>query len=420
MTTAEQAEVIVGHRRRPGRRDPGDRVGTGARAERRTFTTTSPELVVRRPYLRRDGGGPGPERGAPDRAVRSRGPLPARLLPSPHPSGRHHGPPGRAHPRRPLVLHPVGGQRGRRQGDLPHELLASTPRAGRRVPAGGRTGHPPSGGHRGLRGAVPLRHPRARATPSNDRDGTYLSTRRCWFRTREPLPDDPAVHACVLAYFSDMTGAAFRPLSLGSVGHPHRHQPRPRPVVPPTLAGRRLEPVRSPRAGERGRSVDHPGHHARRGRHAAPEHGAGTAHPRARRADGAARDAALAAAAEREREASNERRGPMGLLEGQRAVVTGGGSGIGRATCRRMAEEGAQGRGLRRRRRLGRGHGQGDRRLLLRRRRGGCRGDAGGGRRGGGRAGWPVDHLQQRRHRPPSTSCTSSTRPSGTASCGST
>jgi meso-butanediol dehydrogenase/(S,S)-butanediol dehydrogenase/diacetyl reductase len=31
-----------------------------------------------------------------------------------------------------------------------------------------------------------------------------------------------------------------------------------------------------------------------------------------------------------------------GLLEGQRAVVTGGGSGIGRATARRMAEEGSQ------------------------------------------------------------------------------
>jgi len=32
----------------------------------------------------------------------------------------------------------------------------------------------------------------------------------------------------------------------------------------------------------------------------------------------------------------------MGLLEGQRAAVTGGASGIGRATCRRMAAEGAR------------------------------------------------------------------------------
>ena len=37
----------------------------------------------------------------------------------------------------------------------------------------------------------------------------------------------------------------------------------------------------------------------------------------------------------------------MGLLEGHKAVVTGGGSGIGRATCRRMAEEEAHVRGVR-------------------------------------------------------------------------
>ena len=32
----------------------------------------------------------------------------------------------------------------------------------------------------------------------------------------------------------------------------------------------------------------------------------------------------------------------MGLLDGTRAVVTGGASGIGAATVRRMAEEGAR------------------------------------------------------------------------------
>jgi acyl-CoA thioesterase-2 len=55
-------------------------------------------------------------------------------------------------------------------------------------------------------------------TTERREDGTYHSTRRCWFRTREQLPDDPAVHAGVLAYFSDMTGASFRPHSLGVWG----------------------------------------------------------------------------------------------------------------------------------------------------------------------------------------------------------
>jgi acyl-CoA thioesterase-2 len=55
-------------------------------------------------------------------------------------------------------------------------------------------------------------------TTERREDGTYQSTRRCWFRSREPLSDDPAVHAGFLAYFSDMTGASFRPHSIGVWG----------------------------------------------------------------------------------------------------------------------------------------------------------------------------------------------------------
>ena len=55
-------------------------------------------------------------------------------------------------------------------------------------------------------------------TTERREDGTYESTRRCWFRSRQPLSDDPIVHAGFLAYFSDMTGASFRPHSLGVWG----------------------------------------------------------------------------------------------------------------------------------------------------------------------------------------------------------
>ncbi len=78
-------------------------------------------------------------------------------------------------------------------------------------------GIPPPGDIEGFEAPFPFDIRELGATEQRE-DGTYLSTRRCWFRTRETLPDDPAVHVCLRAYFSDMTGAAFRPLSLGTWG----------------------------------------------------------------------------------------------------------------------------------------------------------------------------------------------------------
>jgi acyl-CoA thioesterase-2 len=69
----------------------------------------------------------------------------------------------------------------------------------------------------GVEGPFPFDFREVGATPRRD-DGTYASTRRFWARTRERLPDDPALHSCVLAYLSDMTAASFRPLSLGTWG----------------------------------------------------------------------------------------------------------------------------------------------------------------------------------------------------------
>ena len=49
------------------------------------------------------------------------------------------------------------------------------------------------------------------AEPVPAGDGTFVSSGRHWVRTRAPLPDDPALHVCLLAYFSDQTRLSFRP-----------------------------------------------------------------------------------------------------------------------------------------------------------------------------------------------------------------
>jgi acyl-CoA thioesterase II len=40
--------------------------------------------------------------------------------------------------------------------------------------------------------------------PTEPVNGIYRSTRRAWFKTAGDLPEDPALHACVLAFASDM------------------------------------------------------------------------------------------------------------------------------------------------------------------------------------------------------------------------
>jgi acyl-CoA thioesterase-2 len=68
-----------------------------------------------------------------------------------------------------------------------------------------------------------------------DSRGTYRSAARFWMRCCEPLPEDPVVHACALAYMSDsQTGSApilasgrtyddYMMTSLDHALHFHRH-----------------------------------------------------------------------------------------------------------------------------------------------------------------------------------------------------
>jgi acyl-CoA thioesterase-2 len=45
-------------------------------------------------------------------------------------------------------------------------------------------------------------------------DGTFESTRRAWLRFLASVPDDPVITTAMTAYVSDLTGNAYRPLSL--------------------------------------------------------------------------------------------------------------------------------------------------------------------------------------------------------------
>ena len=42
-------------------------------------------------------------------------------------------------------------------------------------------------------------------------DGTFVASGRHWVRLKGRLPDDPALHCCLLAFFSDQTRLSFRP-----------------------------------------------------------------------------------------------------------------------------------------------------------------------------------------------------------------
>ncbi len=49
------------------------------------------------------------------------------------------------------------------------------------------------------------------ADPVAAGDGTFVASGRHWVRIKGALPDDPALHCCLLAYFSDQTRLSFRP-----------------------------------------------------------------------------------------------------------------------------------------------------------------------------------------------------------------
>lgn len=75
------------------------------------------------------------------------------------------------------------------------------------------TGDVPFGGR--LRRVLPFDIRELGPTPPGE--GGWPSTRRAWMRASEPLPEDPGLHACILAFVSDMgmVFAARAPVEAG-------------------------------------------------------------------------------------------------------------------------------------------------------------------------------------------------------------
>ena len=242
-----------------------------------------PEVVGPRSRLRGHGGRPGAERRHADGSRRAPGAFAARLLPAPDESGVPDDPCRRQPPRRAIVQHPAGDERSGGQGDLPDDVLVSPSGGRRRVPAPHRAGDTSTLRGRGVRGALSVRRPRARGDRASGRRDVPVDAPLLVPHTGAAAgrPGGPRGRPRLLLGHDGRVLPSPQP---GRLGHPHRRQPRSRPVVPPPLAGRRVELLRPPCARERRWPGHHPCDHARRGRHLAPEHGAGTADPGARRA----------------------------------------------------------------------------------------------------------------------------------------
>ena len=195
---------------------------------RPTFTTTSPNWWVGGRDLRRHGGGPGAERRHADRPAGTRGAFAARLLPPPDQPGVADDPRRRQRPRRALVQHPAGDERGGGQGDLPHDVLVPRPRRRRRATSSRwRPDVPPPAEIEGFEAPFPFDIRELGATERRE-DGTYQSTRRCWFRTTGAAARRPGGPRLRPGLLLGHDRGVVPPAQPRRLGHAHRRQPRSR------------------------------------------------------------------------------------------------------------------------------------------------------------------------------------------------